>query len=145
MKTLLKYYLVITAVMVVNFGVIYGVLYLIDANSHSEQEAYEPANGDNIKLQENLSRISQQSFDGYHANLRQILASCGVPDGAYGSIDGDLNLIYYYDRFGTKDWAAYVTLKNGFFTGVGYNDSKVNDYSIYKKWDYQDSDIPTYR
>ena len=145
MKTLLKNYLVITAVMVVNFALLFGVDYLITQYSSREIEAYQSANGDNIKLQENFSRMSQQSGEGYHANLRHILATCGVPDGYHGNIDGNLDLLYYYDRFGTKDAAAYVSLKNGFFAGIGHNDSSVNDHSNYQKWQYKDEDIPAYR
>lgn len=145
MKHLLKSYLQITAVMAINVGLVYAVLTLRFPGSGPQVDGAEVENGENVNVERNLNLLTQKLFEGYHANLRHILDSCGSPDGYMGQIDGDLELIYYYNRFGTKDWVAYVTLKNGFLTDIGYNGATVNDHSDFIKWAFSDKDIPTYR
>ena len=145
MKHLLKSYLQITAVMAINVGLLYALLILLSPDSGQRIGGLEVADGDNVKLERNLALLDEQTFAGFHANLRRIIDYCGAPDGYVGQIEGDLGLIYYYNRFGTKDWVAYVTLKRGMLTGISYNDSGVNDHSHYKDWAFSDKDIPTFR
>ncbi|MEO5915275.1 MAG: hypothetical protein ABIS50_13655 [Luteolibacter sp.] len=145
MKHLLKSYLLITAVMAINLGLFYAVLTFVVPDSDHAYDSLKTADGDSAKLERNLSLLNKQIFDGYHADLRNIINYCGVPDGYAGQIEGDLVLIYFYDRFGKEDWVAHLSLKNGFLTGIGYNNSSVNDHSQWTEWKFSEADIPTYR
>jgi hypothetical protein len=144
MKHLLKSYMQITVVMVINVGLLYALLTLLSPDSGHRIGGLEVADRDNVKLERNLALLDEQKFAGFHANLRRIIEYCGAPDGYIGQIDGDLGLIYY-NRFGREDWVAYVTLKSGMLTGISHNDSSVNDHSRYKDWEFSDNDIPTFR
>jgi len=146
-------YLAMTLVMVINVGLLLGVLALTvfrhplmnGLQEWQESSELRPAQGNSAVVEENLTKLSGLAHRGLHADLRAMLRLCGEPDGYMGDINHDLELLYLYNRFGKKDWAAYVTLRNGFFTGVGWNDASVNDHSPYKKWDIQEKDVPTFK
>ncbi len=147
----LKVYAIVTLVMVVNVALLWGVSSLFAPppqpryTSWQDVPGLEPAGGDKAKASSNLRALEDMRFKGMHANLRVILRYCGEPDGYAGDLHGDLALLYYWSRFGHKDWVAYVSLKGGYLIGVGYNGSSVNDHSGYKDWDIKEADIPTYQ
>lgn len=145
MKRLLLDYLKITGVTAINFGLLFAVISLLSYNSDRGVVRSGAADGGDAGLEWNLALLDERTFQGYHANLRHVLNSCGPPGGYIGKIDGDLNLMYRYQRADGADWVAYASLKNGFLTGVGYNESSINDHSKYMDWEFTDDDIPTYR
>jgi hypothetical protein len=153
----LRTYLAVTVILVINIAIAIGGLtfWLNPWERHGTPgpdfplghgiEGFKPAKGGSALVDENLSRLSSLSRDGLDVDLRALLQLCGEPDGYMGDISSELNLTYFYDRFGKKDWVAYVTLKHGMLARVGWNDASVNDHSEYKKWDIPAKDIPIYK
>ena len=55
-----------------------------------------------------------------------MVQTLGPPDLMQrGPAAGDASFVYFYDRFGHKDWAVYIWFQNGNPT-IGYNDASVN-------------------
>ena len=146
-KKIAKTYAIITVIMVINLAIFYFIAeyYFSKQKQEVGYNELHYAQGDNLTKDENFSRLGQQVLEGKHANLRHLIETCGVPDGYQGDIHGELELIYLYNRFAEKDWVAYISIKNGFVTGIGYNDSSVNSHDQYKPWDISMKDIPSYK
>lgn len=79
---------------------------------------------------------------GRKPGLKELLGRCGKPDSYFPVNGSEMVLAYFYDRFGTKDWVAYVDIEEGVVTSVGYNDASVNDHSDFLPWEFGDGVVP---
>ncbi len=78
------------------------------------------------KFEQLALALSDKALSGSPPTEAEMVRTLGPPDLMQsGPAAGDASFVYFYDRFGRKDWAVFASFQSGQLT-IGYNDASVN-------------------
>jgi hypothetical protein len=72
-------------------------------------------------------------LEGETLSQEDVLGYLGPPDLVCRT-NGYTEMAYFYDRFGDKDWVAYVVLKQERVEDIGLGPADASDYSDWQSW-----------